>query len=146
MATRDPFDVGEIMRSTWSWACRPRDRCPRSAIYTPGYPAVEEGPSLLEDLPRRPPVVPDGNRTHPSAGNQMSYHAVRPFRYRVKKNAFLSRTRSDRPIDDFIGALAKWYKRYPCGPRSLSRTNPQIFIIIFIFACWYLRLIFAITN
>lgn len=61
------------MRSTWSWACRPRDRCPRSATYTPGYPAAEVGLSLLGDLLRRPPVVPDGNnhRAHPSAGNQI---------------------------------------------------------------------------
>lgn len=85
MADRRPSGVKEIMRSTWSWACRPRDRCPRSAIYTPGYPAVEEGPSLPMGLPRRPPVVPDGNRAHPSARNQMSCHAVRPFPYRVKK-------------------------------------------------------------
>lgn len=107
MATRDPFGVGEIMRSTWSWACRPRDRCPRSATYTPGYPAVAEGPSLLEDLPRRPPVVPDGNnhRARPSAGNQMSCHAVRPFRYRVKRvlSYFLSSNE---------GRLAdRWYHR-----------------------------------
>lgn len=92
MAARDSSGVEEIMRSTWSWACRPRDRCPRSATYTPGYPAVEEGPSLLGGLPRRPPVVPDGNnhRAHPSAGNQMSYHAVRPFRYRRKKGCLLA--------------------------------------------------------
>lgn len=91
MAARDLSGAEEIMRSTWSWACRPRDRCPRSATYTPGYPAVEEGPSLLGGLPRRPPVVPDGNnhRAHPSAGNQMSCHAVRPFRYRRKKSARL---------------------------------------------------------
>lgn len=57
--------------STWSWACRPRDRCPRWAIYIPGYPVAEEVLLLLEDLPRRPPVVPDGNnhRVHPSARN-----------------------------------------------------------------------------
>lgn len=70
--------VKKIMRSTWSWACRPRDRCPHSVTYTPGYPAVEEGPSLPGGLPRRPPVVPDGNnhRAHSSAGNQMSCHAT----------------------------------------------------------------------
>lgn len=67
------------MRSTWSWACRTRDRCPRSVTYTPGYPAAEVGPSLPEDLPRRPPVVPDGNnhRAHSSAGNQIRC----PFRF-----------------------------------------------------------------
>lgn len=60
-----------VISSTWSWACRPRDRCPRWAIYIPGYPVAEEVLLLLEDLPRRPPVVPDGNnhRVHPSARN-----------------------------------------------------------------------------
>lgn len=116
MADRCPSDVKEIMRSTWSWACRPRDRCPRLAIYTPGYPAVEEGPSLLGDLLRRPPVVPDGHRAHPSVRNQMSCHAVCPFPYRVKKESaffflfFSFRTRGDQPIDDFIDALVGWYR------------------------------------
>lgn len=60
--------------STWSWACRPPDRCPRSAIYIPGYPSAGEVLSLLEGLPRRPPVVPDGNnqRKHPSARNHQT--------------------------------------------------------------------------
>lgn len=120
MADRRPSGIKEIMRSTWSWACRPRDRCPRLAIYTPGYPAVEEGPWLLGDLPRRPPVVPDGNnhRAHPSVRNQMSCHAVCPFPYRVKKKEsafsfffFSFRTRGDRPIDDFIGALLGWFRQ-----------------------------------
>lgn len=153
MADRCPSGVKEIIRSTWSWACRPRDRCPRLAIYTPGYPAVEEGPSLLGGLPRRPPVVPDGNRAHPSVRNQMSCHAVRPFPYRVKKRRvlffflsfFLSsfRTRGDRPIDDFIGALVGWYRemsrfRDRQGPIFINESansfvNNVLMNIIFIF-------------
>lgn len=115
MADRCPSGVKEIIRSTWSWACRPRDRCPRLAIYTPGYPAVEEGPSLLGGLPRRPPVVPDGNRAHPSVRNQMSCHAVRPFPYRVKKKSafffflsFFLFSNEGRPSDRWFYRRAGW--------------------------------------
>lgn len=136
MADRRPSGVKEIMRSTWSWACRPRDRCPRSAIYTPGYPAVEEGPSLPMGLPRRPPVVPDGNRAHPSARNQMSCHAVRPFPYRVKKEIrvlsfFLSlfeRGATDRSMilsARWLDDTGKCRVSMAFRIRSLS-TNPQI--------------------
>lgn len=150
MATRDPFALERFMRSTWSWACRPRDRCPRSATYTPGYPAVEEGPSLLGDLPRRPPVVPDGNnhRAHPSAGNQMS--CVMPCALSVtarkKESAFsfsfLERGAIGRSM---ISSVCRRddIRNIPAG-RSLSRTCSPIFIIptltdvIFILACRYL--------
>lgn len=68
--------------STWSWACRPRDRCPRWVIYIPGYLLAGEVLSLLEDLPRRPPVVPDGNNhlAHPSARNHQIPSCCSPFR------------------------------------------------------------------
>lgn len=115
------------MIRTWSWACRPRDRCPRSATYTPGYPAAEEGPSLPEDLPRRPPVVPDGNNhwAHPSAGNQIiPCHAVisrARARARARKrereggnfppsfSLFLERRAIDRSmiLSVFLGGIAK---------------------------------------